>query len=115
VGLRICVEDVERRKFLTLSEFEIRPLCRPARSQSLHRLRYSDDPGSYRDNAPSLKTEDVILCCLSRLKTLVIGFQTWLPGFHYGSGHVGFMVYEVELRRVLSEYLSKKFGLPYQF
>jgi hypothetical protein len=27
-------------KFLTLSGFELRPLGRPSRSQSLHRLRY---------------------------------------------------------------------------
>jgi hypothetical protein len=38
-------DDVEMRKVLTLLEFELRPLGRPARSQSLYRLRY---PGSHR-------------------------------------------------------------------
>jgi hypothetical protein len=37
------LDDVEKRKFLTLPGLERRPLCRPARSQSLYQLRY---PGS---------------------------------------------------------------------
>jgi hypothetical protein len=36
-------DDMEKRKFLTLPGLEILPLWRPARSQSLYRLRY---PGS---------------------------------------------------------------------
>jgi hypothetical protein len=35
------VDDVEKRKFLILPGLELRPLGRPARSQSLYRLRYS--------------------------------------------------------------------------
>jgi hypothetical protein len=42
VDPRAGLEDVEDRK-LTLPELELRPLGRPARSQSLYRLRY---PGS---------------------------------------------------------------------
>jgi hypothetical protein len=38
------LDDVEKRKFLTLPGLELRPLGRPARSQSLYRLRY---PGSF--------------------------------------------------------------------
>jgi hypothetical protein len=38
------LDDLENRKFLTLQGLELRPLSRPARSQSLYRLRY---PGSY--------------------------------------------------------------------
>jgi hypothetical protein len=38
VGPRSGLENVER-KFLTLSGLELRPLDRPARSQSLYRLR----------------------------------------------------------------------------
>jgi hypothetical protein len=34
------MDDVEKRKFLNLPELELRPLGRPARSQSLYRLRY---------------------------------------------------------------------------
>jgi hypothetical protein len=44
VGPRTGLHDVEKRKFLTLPGLELRPLGRPARSQSLYRLRYS---GSY--------------------------------------------------------------------
>jgi hypothetical protein len=36
--------DVEKKKFLTLPGLELRPLGRPARSQSLYRQRY---PGSH--------------------------------------------------------------------
>jgi hypothetical protein len=39
-------DDVEKRKFLTLPGLELRPLGRPARSQSLYRLRY---PGSSKE------------------------------------------------------------------
>jgi hypothetical protein len=40
VGPRAGLDDVEKRKFLTLPGLELRPLGRPARSQSLYRLRY---------------------------------------------------------------------------
>jgi hypothetical protein len=43
VDPRSGLDDVEKRKFLTLPGLELRPLGRPARSQSLYRLRY---PGS---------------------------------------------------------------------
>jgi hypothetical protein len=39
-GPRIGLNDVEKRKFLTLLGLELQPLCHPARSQSLYRLRY---------------------------------------------------------------------------
>jgi hypothetical protein len=40
VGSRAGLGDVEKRKFLTLPELELRPLSLPARSQSLYRLHY---------------------------------------------------------------------------
>jgi hypothetical protein len=43
VGSRAGLDEVEKRKFLTLQDLELRPLCRPARSQSLYQQRY---PGS---------------------------------------------------------------------
>jgi hypothetical protein len=43
VDLRVGLDDVEKKKFLTLTGLEFRPLGRPVRSQSLYRLRY---PGS---------------------------------------------------------------------
>jgi hypothetical protein len=44
VDLRAGLDDLEKRKFLTLPEFELRSLGRPARSLSLYRLSY---PGSF--------------------------------------------------------------------
>jgi hypothetical protein len=40
---RAGLDDTEKRKFLKLLELELRPLSRPARSQSLYRLT---SPGS---------------------------------------------------------------------
>jgi hypothetical protein len=40
VDPRAGVDEVEKRKFLTLPGLEFRPLGRPARSPSLYRLRY---------------------------------------------------------------------------
>jgi hypothetical protein len=40
---RANLDNVKKRKFLTLPGLEFRPLGRPARSQSLNRLSY---PGS---------------------------------------------------------------------
>jgi hypothetical protein len=38
VGPSAGLDEVEKRKFLILSGLELRPLGRPARSQSLYRL-----------------------------------------------------------------------------
>jgi hypothetical protein len=43
VGPRAGLDDMEKRKFLTLPQLKLQPLGRPARSQSLYRLHY---PGS---------------------------------------------------------------------
>jgi hypothetical protein len=40
VDPRASLDDVEKRKFLTLPGLELRSLDRPARSQSLYRLSY---------------------------------------------------------------------------
>jgi hypothetical protein len=40
VDPRAGLDDEEKRKFLTLPGLELRPLDRPARSQSISRLRY---------------------------------------------------------------------------
>jgi hypothetical protein len=45
LGPRASLDDVKERKFLILPGLELRPLSRPARSQSLYRLRYA---GSYK-------------------------------------------------------------------
>jgi hypothetical protein len=41
VDHRVGLDDVRIRTFLTLPGLELRPLGRPARNQSLHRLRYA--------------------------------------------------------------------------
>jgi hypothetical protein len=43
MGPRTGLDDLEKRKFLPTPGLELRPLGRPARSQSLYRLSY---PGS---------------------------------------------------------------------
>jgi hypothetical protein len=40
VGPTVDLDDVEKKKFLTLPGLELRPLGRLARSQSLYRLSY---------------------------------------------------------------------------
>jgi hypothetical protein len=41
VDPRAGLDDVEKRKFMTLPGFQLRPLGRPARSHSVYRQRYS--------------------------------------------------------------------------
>jgi hypothetical protein len=43
VDPRVGLDDMENIKFLTLLGLELRPVRRPARSQSLYRLSYLDD------------------------------------------------------------------------
>jgi hypothetical protein len=52
VGPRAGMDNVEKRKFLTLPGLELQPLGRPARSQSLYRLL---NPGSMDRRRTSLK------------------------------------------------------------
>jgi hypothetical protein len=47
---RAGLDDVEKRKFLTLLGLELRPLGRPARSQSLYRLHYFVLTHNYKHN-----------------------------------------------------------------
>jgi hypothetical protein len=57
VELSAGLDDMEKRKFLTLTGLELRPLGRPAHSQSLYRLRY---PGSQTSDYVSVTdTESV--------------------------------------------------------
>jgi hypothetical protein len=40
VDLTASLDCIERREFLTLTGFELRPLVRPAKSLQVYRLRY---------------------------------------------------------------------------
>jgi hypothetical protein len=51
VGPRAGLDDVEKKKFLTLLGLEPQLLGRPVRSQSLYPLRY---PDSYTSSIPDL-------------------------------------------------------------
>jgi hypothetical protein len=62
VDPRAGLDDVEKSKFLTLPGLELRPLGRPARSQSLYRLRY---PGSF-------------ITCSSPQNSNPVGSNMWL-------------------------------------
>jgi hypothetical protein len=46
VDPRAGLDNVEKKKFLALPELELRPLGRPARSQSLYQLRYPAGKGT---------------------------------------------------------------------
>jgi hypothetical protein len=48
VGPRTDLDDVERRKLLALPGLEFRLLDRPARSQSLYRMRYPGFKTAYK-------------------------------------------------------------------
>jgi hypothetical protein len=50
VGLRAGLDDVEKRKFLTLTGLELLHFGRLARSQSLYRLRYPGSNVLYKRN-----------------------------------------------------------------
>jgi hypothetical protein len=79
---RTCLDDAERRKFLTLPRLELRTLCRPARRYSLYRLRY---PGScsqlstYFKRRISFRKADESLVCWDEtwqlLETCTITFK----------------------------------------
>jgi hypothetical protein len=73
VDPRTGLDDVEKRKFLTVPGLELRLLCHPARTQSLYWLRYPDTfgmeyrcvnteigyLGRYSDEAVGSKTEEL--------------------------------------------------------
>jgi hypothetical protein len=76
VDPRAGLDDVEQRKFFTLTGVELRPLGHPARSQSLYRLRY---PGSY----PELLQPHIPLRSSSRLCHLRLGLPSDVFGLNY--------------------------------
>jgi hypothetical protein len=72
MGPRAGLENVERRKILSLPELKLRPFGRPARSQSLYRLSY---PGSHFDfndnrNIKKFLQRDTFISSRGKLLTL---------------------------------------------
>jgi hypothetical protein len=68
VGPRAGLDDIEKRKFLTLPGLELRPVGRPARNQSLYQLRYPRFPeklhtiGYFITNADSVLMLRSVVC-----------------------------------------------------
>jgi hypothetical protein len=89
VGPRSGLNDVEKRKFLTLPRLELRPLGRPARSQLLYRLRctgyiymYQIDPCS-----PKLREQCTLgLHCLHTLANYTLLILSKLSPCLMGKG-----------------------------
>jgi hypothetical protein len=63
VNPRAGVDDVEKRKFLTLPGLEIRPLGRPERGQSLYRLRYSGSEHRVVSRKSSIAARFMLVSC----------------------------------------------------
>jgi hypothetical protein len=51
MDLSAGLDDLEKKKIVTLPELELRPLGRPARSQSLYRLSYPRSRGLISENS----------------------------------------------------------------
>jgi hypothetical protein len=68
VDPRACLDDVEKRKFLTLSGIEVWSLDRPVCSQSLYRLRYSGSEKVHICWSTSLRgTQRSVTLCIGRV------------------------------------------------
>jgi hypothetical protein len=94
VDPRAGLDDVEKRKFLTLPGLEPRPLSRPARSQSLYRLCY---PGYLSHLCSSLfALRSSLIFCLLEILSLCI---CWVHMHVYSrltcdfKGRVDFIIY----------------------
>jgi hypothetical protein len=60
VDPRAGLDDVEKRKFLTLPQLKLLPLGRPARSESLYRLRYPGSRGGWMGPGTGLDDLEMI-------------------------------------------------------
>jgi hypothetical protein len=79
VDPRAGLEHMEKWKFLTLPGLEPRPLSRPARSQSLYRLRYPGSPVHlYFPNFLPLLTDWEQFLLLGRCSCQKLSIWTWL-------------------------------------
>jgi hypothetical protein len=77
VGPRTGLDDVEKRKFLPLPGLELGRLGRPARSQSLYRLRYPGSRYRWEDNI-KMDINEIALEVVDRVRLIRIGDQ-WCP------------------------------------
>jgi hypothetical protein len=87
VDSRADLDDVEKRKFLTLLGLELRPLGRSARSQSLYRLLYPGSPGEIYSDENSVELYQTTPCHIAEDGTLhnftvQVCFPSELDGLH---------------------------------
>jgi hypothetical protein len=64
VDPRTGLDDVEKRKFVTLPGLELRPLGRPTRSQPLYRIRYSGSSTKKSSDLIGNRTRDLPACSI---------------------------------------------------
>jgi hypothetical protein len=78
MGPRAGLDDVEKRKFLTLQGLEFRPLSRPASSQSLSRLllefsiKVKQYPGHYHMKRKVLSVDAFFMAVKRNLFALIL-------------------------------------------
>jgi hypothetical protein len=88
-GPRAGLDNLEKRKFFTLTGLELQPLGRPARNQSLYRVCY---PGSRSNNHKILNLPYPNFCQPYRLSKLqhriIILYCSILLYINYYSSHV---------------------------
>jgi hypothetical protein len=90
VGFRAGLDDVEKRKFLTLPGLKLRPLSHPARNQSLYRLRY---PGSDSTLSIQTKVRDV---CSEGLRNIYIYIYIYIYiALSRFSNYISFLMTEI--------------------
>jgi hypothetical protein len=78
VDPRTGLDDVEKRKLLTLAGLELRPFGRPARSQELYRLRYPKSMLGYKIKY-SYYPKLVSMLISNRISTAELILQTGMP------------------------------------
>jgi hypothetical protein len=83
VEARAGLDDMKKRKFLTLPGLELQPLFRPARSKSLYRLSYPGSDRSCKKTFYFIVGRMVVLKAGSPLAALEILLCLWNPKAHY--------------------------------
>jgi hypothetical protein len=93
VGPRTGLDNVERRKILPLEGLELRPLCRPAGSQWLYRLRYL---GSWSCGGPNIKLDFTEIECrgMKWIKSRY-GLLRWQNQIHNTFSFPGLVTHEI--------------------
>jgi hypothetical protein len=76
VDPRADLDNVEKRKILTLPGLELRPLGHPAHSQSLTRIRYPDSHNNNNNNNNNNNLCNMKVCFISSICRFLFLIQT---------------------------------------